>query len=212
MSTFFYNIFAIVCCNFFIKCSALFSYYLVKDFFVKPKLVFFIPTMELISLGLYCIYTHYAFPYNISYSLIIIILSITIFTDIYALLISTIFTSYLIPCIWIGAYYNMLTISVAESIISTALAATLFFFIRFISHRIIGKEAIGRGDVDIFSFTAACIGFYGAWFALTVGSCLGSLYGVICIAYGSDKKTLQLPLGSFLALGAILYLLWQLLA
>ncbi len=209
MTVFFYNFFTIISCNIIIKCIALFSYYLVKEFFVKPKLGLLVPVMETISLCLYFILTDYAYPLNISYSLITIMLSISIFTDIYALLISTIFSSYLIPFIWIAAYYNMLFISLTESVSSTFLAIILFFSIRFFSTHLMGKEAMGRGDIDLFSFIASCVGFYGAWFALTIGSCLGSLYGIICITSGMNKKTLQLPFGSFLGLGAIAYLIWQ---
>jgi leader peptidase (prepilin peptidase)/N-methyltransferase len=162
-----------------------------------------------IALCLSFITTQYPSPYNYIYAAFACCITISIFTDAYALLISEIFTSYTIPLAWLAAYYGWLPITLNESMYASILAALILKATYLISRWAMRKEAMGSGDIDIFCFIAAWLGFYGAWFALTVGSCLGALYGIIRIVCGADKNNLKLPLGTFLGIGALLYLVWQ---
>ena len=175
----------------------------------RPFAVVYGVGMGLIAASLALITIQYPSPYNYIYTVFACCLTISIFTDAYALLISEIFTSYTIPLAWLAAYYGWLPITLNESMYASILAALILKVTYLISRWAMKKEAMGSGDIDIFCFIAAWLGFYGAWFALTVGSCLGALYGIIRIVCGADKNNLKLPLGTFLGIGALLYLVWQ---
>jgi leader peptidase (prepilin peptidase)/N-methyltransferase len=175
----------------------------------RPVAAFYGVGIGLIAANLTLITIQYPYPYNYIYAAFACCLTISIFTDAYALLISEIFTSYTIPLAWLAAYYGWLPITLNESMYASILAALILKATYVLSQWAMKKEAMGSGDIDIFCFIAAWLGFYGAWFALTVGSCLGALYGIIRIVCGADKNNLKLPLGTFLGIGALLYLIWQ---
>jgi len=186
-----------------------FARYIIKDYYQHQKYsVISTALTAFIGFSLYLLSLRYAYPYYVTYQIFICCLAISIFTDAFALLISELFTTHTIPLAWIAAYYGYLPISVTESIYASIIAALLLKLTRMISGYVMKKEAIGSGDIDIFCFIAAWLSFTGAWFAITFGSCLGAIYGIFQILLGADKKTLQLPLGTFLGIGAIIYLIW----
>ena len=69
--------------------------------------------------------------------------------------------------------------------------------------RIRHKEGLGFGDVKMTAMMGAFLGLPGALLALMIGSTLGSLVGVTYLAITKkDAGSYELPLGTFLAIGA----------
>ncbi len=180
---------------------------LIKLFANPPRAYPFL--ISFLTISFYLISFSYPYPQNLAYLCFTSILAISLFTDAFALLISQIFTLYLIPLAWIAAYFGLIPLTFTESFYASLLAYGLLKITYAISFKLMKKESMGSGDTDLFAFIAAWVGFYGSWFVLTVGSSLGALYGIICLLRGKDKNTLQLPFGSFLCLGTIIYLLWS---
>ncbi len=68
--------------------------------------------------------------------------------------------------------------------------------------RVLGKDALGFGDVKMVAMMGAFLGWQLTLVALFLASMLGSLIGLAIVALTRDRDY-QIPLGSFLAIGAI---------
>jgi leader peptidase (prepilin peptidase) / N-methyltransferase len=68
--------------------------------------------------------------------------------------------------------------------------------------RVLGKEALGFGDVKMVAMMGAFLGWQLTLVALFLASMLGSVIGIAIVALTRDRDY-QIPLGSFLAVGAI---------
>lgn len=96
-----------------------------------------------------------------------------------------------------------------------ALAGALvgYVFLRLIAYvaeKIVGKPALGLGDVHMMAMVGAFVGVSGTLLTLFLGSLLGLLIGVP-LTWRKGRLTLlgtYLPLGTFLALGAAITYAW----
>jgi leader peptidase (prepilin peptidase) / N-methyltransferase len=68
--------------------------------------------------------------------------------------------------------------------------------------RVLGKDALGFGDVKMVAMMGAFLGWQLTLVALFLASMLGSVIGIAIVALTRDRDY-QIPLGSFLAIGAI---------
>lgn len=66
----------------------------------------------------------------------------------------------------------------------------------------LGKEALGGGDVKLLAGVGAWAGATGAFDCLMIGSLIGSIYGVRLLLAGKAKRSDPIPFGPFLAAGA----------
>jgi leader peptidase (prepilin peptidase) / N-methyltransferase len=68
--------------------------------------------------------------------------------------------------------------------------------------RVLGKDALGFGDVKMVAMMGAFLGWQLTLVALFLASMLGSVIGIAIVAF-TRNRDYQIPLGSFLAIGAI---------
>jgi leader peptidase (prepilin peptidase) / N-methyltransferase len=68
--------------------------------------------------------------------------------------------------------------------------------------RVLGKDALGFGDVKMVAMMGAFLGWQLTLVALFLASLLGSAIGIAIVVFTRDRDY-QIPLGSFLAIGAI---------
>lgn len=68
--------------------------------------------------------------------------------------------------------------------------------------RVMGKDALGFGDVKMVAMMGAFLGWQLTLVALFLASMLGSVIGIAIVMLTRDRDY-QIPLGSFLAIGAI---------
>ncbi|MGB8468186.1 MAG: prepilin peptidase [Candidatus Babeliales bacterium] len=143
----------------------------------------------------------------IVWSLIFSALIISIHTDLCAFLLSRLVTLFAIPAVWIAIAAGWLDLSLFESIVG-ALSAYLFLFaIEKGYERWTGHSGMGDGDKELLAYIGAFLGF-GWWYALLIGSWLGTLCAVAYKLYsGQAIRFVRIPFGPFLALGAIAYVL-----
>lgn len=73
-----------------------------------------------------------------------------------------------------------------------------------IGSRVLGKEAMGFGDVKFLGMIGGFAGPAGALLALVVGACAGAVAGLVRLALTGDR---YIPFGPFLALGGHLAML-----
>jgi len=139
--------------------------------------------------------------------LLISALWITIFTDFSHMLISRWVSLYLAPVGIFASWYQMTQITVQESIFSSLIGAGFFILINKIFYYIKGHNGLGQGDVELLACIGAWLGILGTWFTVMTGSTIGT---IIALGYmlTTKKKIKIIPFGPFLAIGAILFMLY----
>jgi leader peptidase (prepilin peptidase)/N-methyltransferase len=95
-----------------------------------------------------------------------------------------------------------------ESAIGVVLGAGILWAVAFAYEKLTGTEGMGFGDVKLLAMIGAFLGWRGVPLCLLIGSLSGSVIGITAMAIlGKDRKW-EIPFGPFLALGAILTLLF----
>lgn len=115
----------------------------------------------------------------------------------------------LVPVGWILSAIDWLPISLFESVGGSALGYGTLFGIGYIFTRITGKVGMGQGDVEMLAFIGAFTGPIGCFVTLTIASTAGAIFGLVYGALFKRKRTIIVPFGPFLALGAIVYTLFE---
>ena len=149
--------------------------------------------------------------YPIGYALFFTLLGVTLFTDAWVMLISRYVTVYAIPAALCLSIMKLLPLSFGESLFGAFFGYTLLKVIAQLAQKHLKQEALGQGDIDLLSMIGAFTGWQGCWFALFIGSLLGSVFGILVQLRdrSSSFRHQQLPLGVFLSMGAMLYILFS---
>ncbi|TGE34213.1 A24 family peptidase [Desulfosporosinus sp. Sb-LF] len=90
-----------------------------------------------------------------------------------------------------------------ESVFSALGAGGLFWIIALVY-----PQGMGLGDVKLVAAMGAFLGFPSIFLAVFAGSFAGAFLGIILLLAGRKAFRQQIPFGPYLALGAILTLLW----
>lgn len=165
------------------------------------------PFTELITALVFCVLlyvipTHYWFGYSLFVTALIIVTR----TDLQEWLIPQFMTVYLIPIALICGYYQLIPISMTQSMIGSLSAYIFLWTVASIYFLITKKVGLGQGDVELLALIGAFTGFIGWWFTITMASLAASGVGLILLFSKKLTRNTKLPFGPFLALGAILYL------
>jgi len=183
----------------------------------RHKISLYYPFIEILTAAtLSLLYTliplHYFFAYFIFFSALIV----TIRSDMETMLISSFVTTFLIPLGLVLSICGLLPISLTASITGTLFGYFFLFFVNKVFKHMRGIDGIGEGDFNLLAFIGSFTGIIGCWMSITIGSLLGSLYGIFILVslpnYNNIKNSLQhtqIPFGSFLAFGAILFVFLQ---
>ncbi|HKD07472.1 MAG TPA: prepilin peptidase [Bryobacteraceae bacterium] len=108
-----------------------------------------------------------------------------------------------------GFTLNARASSAGESLLGALVPAFGLWLIGWLFEKLRHKEGLGFGDVKMIAAIGAFLGIRGTLFSLVVGSVLGSVTGLIWIAVTrKDAGTYQLPLGTFLGIGALAATYW----
>lgn len=190
----------------------LISYFLLggKCRYCHAKISYLYPLIELITaitllLLIILVPSEYWAGYFIFFSALIV----TIRTDLEQMLISRYATLMLVPVGWILSAIEWLPISLYESVIGSIIGYGILWGIGHIFTRITGKVGLGQGDLEMLAFIGAFTGPAGCGLTLTIASAIGALTGLLYTSIFNQKKTVMIPFGPFLALGATIYTLFQ---
>lgn len=139
-------------------------------------------------------------------------LVITVRTDIAELIIMRQTTLFIIPIGAAMAYYKLIPISIQQSLlgglIGTGVIGLTSLTFWFLTKRI----GIGQGDIELCGLIGVFTGLTGWWFALMVGSIAGTLIGMTDLIAKPKKSSgllAKLPFGALLALGSIIFTVFQ---
>lgn len=166
----------------------------------------FIELFTVCALSLLVLYV--PLSYFLGYFIFFSALIITIRTDLDEMLISGYATTYLIPVGFFLSFFQLIPISIIDSILGASIGYGSLSLIASLFHRLTKKEGLGQGDMDLLGFIGAFTGIYGCWISLLLASIFGSLVGIIYLSI-TKKNThhTRIPFGPFLALGAMSFVL-----
>lgn len=146
----------------------------------------------------------------LAYWLFFSALLITIHTDMRTMLIARHVTLFALPLGVISAWLGLIPITASQSILGAGFGYYLLYSIAYVYYRLTGRAGIGEGDFELLAFIGSFTGIVGCWVTLLLGSLLGTLAGLpLLIMQPEDARTRAIPFGPFLALGAMLYVLYQ---
>jgi leader peptidase (prepilin peptidase)/N-methyltransferase len=99
-------------------------------------------------------------------------------------------------------------LSWSDSLFGILLGGGSLYLVAEVYQRLTGQEGMGGGDIKLLAMIGAFLGWKAVLPVIFLGSLAGSLVGVpLMILKRSDGK-LAIPFGPFLALGAVICLLW----
>ncbi len=101
------------------------------------------------------------------------------------------------------------TVFLPRSLVGAAIGAGAFVAIGWFFTRLFGKESLGGGDVKLAAGVGAILGpgyAFAVWFLLAVFA--GAAVGVVLWIVRARKRGEYIPFGPFLALSAIVMMLW----
>jgi leader peptidase (prepilin peptidase) / N-methyltransferase len=169
-------------------------------------------TTIVLSLLYLSIPLHYFFAYFVFFSALIV----TIRSDIETMLISRFVTLFLVPFGLVFSAYDLLPLSLPASMGGAFFGYSFLFTINALFKRLRNQDGIGEGDFDLLLFIGSFTGIIGCWISVTIGSLIGSLYGLYSILHSQKThennnvlQSAKIPFGPCLALGAILFIFFQ---
>lgn len=108
-----------------------------------------------------------------------------------------------LPGIAVGLAFSLfLPPGLRDALIGAAACSLLLFGMGEAVSRVLGKEALGFGDVKMIAMMGAFLGWQLTLVSLFLASFLGSAIGVGLVAL-TRNRDYEIPLGSFLAVGAL---------
>lgn len=155
------------------------------------------------------LYLHVQADYFIPYFIFFSALIVTIRSDLETMLISRYVTLFLIPVGIAFSLMHLLPISPQESVMGALLGYLFLWAIAQLFLRITGKEGMGQGDMELLAFIGSFTGVIGCWISLLLASIIGSLIGFCYIIFCKAGRSVKIPFGPFLALGAMIFVLFQ---
>jgi leader peptidase (prepilin peptidase)/N-methyltransferase len=108
-----------------------------------------------------------------------------------------------LPGIVVGLAFSLvLPPGFRDALIGAVACSLILFGMGELVSRVLGKEALGFGDVKMTAMMGAFLGWQLTLVALFLASFLGSAIGIGLVVVTRDRDY-QIPLGSFLAIGAV---------
>lgn len=97
---------------------------------------------------------------------------------------------------------------VISSLIGLALGVGLLWTVAILGKAVFKKDAMGFGDVKLLGALGAFLGWQAVLFTVFLSSLIGSLVGIWLIVSGRKAWQSRIPYGPYLALGAVVWILW----
>jgi len=86
--------------------------------------------------------------------------------------------------------------------------AGVLWLVAVIGKAVLKKDAMGMGDVKLLGAIGAFLGWQAVFFTIILSSFIGTIAGVSLILFGSKKWQSRIPYGPYIAVAAMLWILW----
>lgn len=87
-------------------------------------------------------------------------------------------------------------------------SAGTLWLVAEIASRIVGKEAMGAGDIKLTFLIGLLLGWPGVLVALLISFWAGALVGIFLLSFGRRRMADRIPFGPYLIMGAAAALVW----
>ncbi|MFA5074605.1 MAG: prepilin peptidase [Candidatus Babeliales bacterium] len=144
-----------------------------------------------------------------SYCIFFSALIVSTRTDLQDLVIPQIFSIYLVPLGLIFAYFNLIKISFLQSVLGAIFGYLVLWVTAKLFKYFAQKDGLGVGDMEFLALIGSFLGPGGVWATLLFGSIIGLIIGVTYIFVSKQDKSVMIPFGPFLALGATIYFFFE---
>lgn len=168
------------------------------------------PGIELLTtIALIALYNSVPITYFPAYFIFFSALIVIIRSDLETMYISQFMTLWMIPIGICASIVGALPISWAESIAGTCIGYAFLWSIARGFYYFTGKEGMGEGDFELLAMIGSFTGITGCWATIMIGSFSGSLLALsyFLITRPQDARSIRIPFGPFLAIGAIIFVL-----
>jgi leader peptidase (prepilin peptidase)/N-methyltransferase len=115
-----------------------------------------------------------------------------------------------LPGIVIGLLCSSLLLPTGwlNSLLGILVGGGILFFLAWISPYVFGKEGMGGGDIKFLAMVGAFLGWQQTLITLMIASVFGAVIGIGLLVLKVMKKGQYIPFGPYLALGALIAMLW----
>ncbi len=103
---------------------------------------------------------------------------------------------------------QMMTSSFLDSLIGCLVGGGFLYLTAVFSLAVLKKEGMGGGDIKLLAMVGAFLGWKLALMTIVVGSVVGAVVGITLILLRLKLRTDYIPFGPYLALGAVLSLIY----
>lgn len=97
-----------------------------------------------------------------------------------------------------------------ESLLGAALGGGIFLGIALLYEKMTKQEGLGGGDIKLLAMIGAWLGIQSILIVIVISSALGSVVGIGLMLFKQKNFKTAIPFGPFLAVAAIIYLIWGL--
>jgi leader peptidase (prepilin peptidase)/N-methyltransferase len=162
------------------------------------------PLVELLC-GLLYVFLYHHFGLSVE-SVIFILLATTLLIVSFIDLAHTIVPDAItLPGILVGLFASLAltSIGIVDAILGLCLGGGLFLLIALLS-----RGGMGGGDIKLIAMIGAFLGWQAVLVTILLGALLGALVGLGLIMLKKKGRRDPLPFGPFLALGALIAMVW----
>lgn len=103
---------------------------------------------------------------------------------------------------------TILPVGLLDSVLGVLVGGGLLWALAWASPYLFGKEGMGGGDIKLLAMIGAFLGWKPVLLTVMVGALVGSVIGLGLITLKVIRRDQYLPFGPFLALGAVVSLLF----
>lgn len=129
-------------------------------------------------------------------------------TDLFDMVIPQAFSIYLVPLGVLGAYSGFLGIDHISSMLGAMFGYGFLKLVAYVFKKYTDHEGMGVGDMELLCLIGSFTGLEGCWITLLLASVGGLIIGGAFLHITNQSKRAHIPFGPFLAMGAIVYVLF----